>query len=557
MKSRMRHILFTLSCLLALTWGASAPTHAQVYTIKDLGALPGETSAIAYNINDAGQVVGQSGLYGFLWSNGTMTELILPGGALSIAQGISPGGAVVGSSHALNEHTHAFLYSGGTMYDLQGLLLGGVQNSSYANDINAWGQIVGGAFTPSDQFRAFLRDPLSGHTYDLGTLGGLGSEASAINYRTEVVGYSNLPGGQSHAFYWDVYRGMVDLGALGGYYARSGAYDINDSSQIVGWSETSTGAQHAFVKYPSSVMTDLGTLGGITSAAFGINNAGQIVGQAALANGVTHAFLYIPNPYLAPIGGGVYAPAFVAPDLVFGSYGMRDLNTLLPANSGWTLTSAQAINNKGQIVGYGIHNGTERAFLMTPLSVRSLTLSPSTLAGGNLSIGTVTLNDVTPVDITVLLSNTNPAVTAPASVVVPAGASSAAFVLTTTPVTAATTGTITATYNGSQSAAITVRPPMLRTLALSSYSVPGGTPVKGGVSLDGPAPVSMTVALASSKPTVAYPTVSKVVIAAGSKSATFTVNTNAVLTNTGITLSATLNGVTKTATLWVTRPLLR
>ena len=32
---------------------------------------------------------------------------------------------------------------------------------------------------------------------------------------------------------------------------------------------------------------------------------------------------------------------------------MRDLNSLIPADSGWTLTSAEAINGNGSIVGYG------------------------------------------------------------------------------------------------------------------------------------------------------------------------------------------------------------
>jgi hypothetical protein len=45
------------------------------------------------------------------------------------------------------------------------------------------------------------------------------------------------------------------------------------------------------------------------------------------------------------------------------------MQTLLdPATgAGWTNISASAINNLGQIVGTGIHNGQSRAFLMTPL----------------------------------------------------------------------------------------------------------------------------------------------------------------------------------------------
>lgn len=45
-----------------------------------------------------------------------------------------------------------------------------------------------------------------------------------------------------------------------------------------------------------------------------------------------------------------------------------DLNTLIPANSGWVLVNASAINNAGQIVGTGRVNGGSQSqgFLLTP-----------------------------------------------------------------------------------------------------------------------------------------------------------------------------------------------
>jgi len=45
---------------------------------------------------------------------------------------------------------------------------------------------------------------------------------------------------------------------------------------------------------------------------------------------------------------------------------MQDLNTLIPADSGWELISAVAINSSGQIIGTGIINNQTRAFLATP-----------------------------------------------------------------------------------------------------------------------------------------------------------------------------------------------
>jgi probable HAF family extracellular repeat protein len=45
---------------------------------------------------------------------------------------------------------------------------------------------------------------------------------------------------------------------------------------------------------------------------------------------------------------------------------MYDLNNLIPADSGWQIIGAQSINDLGQIVGFGSHNGQFHAFLLKP-----------------------------------------------------------------------------------------------------------------------------------------------------------------------------------------------
>jgi probable HAF family extracellular repeat protein len=52
------------------------------------------------------------------------------------------------------------------------------------------------------------------------------------------------------------------------------------------------------------------------------------------------------------------------------------LNSLIGASSGWTLDAAFAVNNAGQIVGTGLLNGIEHAFLLDP--------APSVLVSANL-----------------------------------------------------------------------------------------------------------------------------------------------------------------------------
>jgi len=99
----------------------------------------------------------------------------------------------------------------------------------------------------------------------------------------------------------------------------------------------------------------------------GINGQNQVVGTYNFAQlgppnygGINHAFI-----------------AALAPGTM--GYGGVDLNTLIPANSGWILTSATGINDAGQIVGYGINpQGVYAGYELTPVS--SQVPEPSVLA---------------------------------------------------------------------------------------------------------------------------------------------------------------------------------
>jgi probable HAF family extracellular repeat protein len=175
---------------------------------------------------------------------------------------------------------------------------------------------------------------------DLGSLpGGTASRALSLNHVGQVVGSSSTASGATHAFLYHEGE-MCDLGTLGGTF--SVANGINERGEVVGRAETARGEQHAFL-HRDGKMRNLGTLGGSFSEAHSINNRGQAVGQSTTASGSGRAFL---------VSGG----------------GMEDLNALLPARSGWVLETARDINDAGQVVGWGIHRGRKRAFLLRPRS---------------------------------------------------------------------------------------------------------------------------------------------------------------------------------------------
>jgi probable HAF family extracellular repeat protein len=158
-----------------------------------------------------------------------------------------------------------------------------------------------------------------------------------INSSGQVVGYATNIAELPRAFLYSGTGPMQDLGTLGG--ATSFARDINHLGHVIGTPALSDGTSHAFLWTGSGPMQDLG-IAGIPTA---INNSGQIVGSSSVA-GSQHAFVYLGN-----------GP-------------MQDLNGLIDPASGWTLSAAIDINDRGQIVGEGISpSGETHAFLLNPV----------------------------------------------------------------------------------------------------------------------------------------------------------------------------------------------
>lgn len=315
----------------------TASVTTPIYTVTDLGTFGGEFSA-ALDINASGQIVGAAtmadGAYRpFLYENGQLSNLGTLGGNYGTASGINEVGEIIGQSDNAQNVRHGFLYHNGALTDIG--TLGG--SECRASDINASGSIVGSASTFSNERHAFLYE--NGQMHDLGTLGGSTSWANNINVSGQIVGGSHTLPNQSWHAYLRNNGIMTDLGTFVGGL-QSVAFGQNDIGQIVGWSDMAGSTTLRAALWSNGTITDLGTLGG-ESIAYNINNSGQVVGHAFTADNRQHAFL---------INGGP----------------MKDLNDLIPANSGWELDIAINISQDGRkIVGRGISNGQRHAFLLT------------------------------------------------------------------------------------------------------------------------------------------------------------------------------------------------
>jgi hypothetical protein len=155
---------------------------------------------------------------------------------------------------------------------------------------------------------------------------------------------------------------------------------------------------------------------------------------------------------------------------------------------------------------------------------------------------------------TITLASSDPnRASVPASVVVPAGSTEAAFpILVNGDVSSATNVTITASRNGTTaSAVLTIVPPKLSLLVLGSSSVIGGATLSAAnVALTGFPARDTAVALTSSAPAVASVPAS-VIVPAGSSWAYFTIQTYPVTTQQSAKITASAGGVSKSATITV------
>ncbi|GKS70093.1 hypothetical protein W03_20970 [Nitrosomonas sp. PY1] len=356
-------IVLTPLFLSGVSWIIANPSQAAgaSYTIKQIGELPLGATHVVRTANEGGDIVGtikrsgRSGPKGAIWEDGGERSIVQPrpNSDYSVALGINDDNQVVGSANT-ETGMRAYRSIGNSSVFLE---LPSGDNSSAAITVNGLGQVVGWS-SGAGGIRAVTWDS-AGKVKVLEKLQDSNAcRALVINDAGDIAGTCDFNSGH-RAVLWKSAsgKGVTDLGMLPGDIWSVPA-DINNKGDIVGTSGDAE--KHRAVLWPKGerAIKDLGVLTGrVSSKALGINTKGDVVGYSEGGNSSEHAFIWTSKD------------------------GMMDLNNLLPANSGFVVVHAIAINSKGDIsvIGYDESMNPERHLHDEQIPLRIFRLDNNTL----------------------------------------------------------------------------------------------------------------------------------------------------------------------------------
>ena len=210
--------------------------------------------------------------------------------------------------------------------------LGEPGRTSGAESVNSHGVIVGYERDQLGSNHAMLWENGIGHRLDRFTRGF--SNAVGINDAGQVLltGVPTGAGGSPESFVWE----GGSLTAVGPF-AGTG---INSWAHVIGYRASPPSDLQAVFWHAGSTRS-MGGPSGDRLLPLGMNDSSQVVGWMGQTTNVERAFLW-------------------------DNCETVDLNDRVAPDSGWQLLRATAINERGQIVGYGLFQGQQVGFLLTP-----------------------------------------------------------------------------------------------------------------------------------------------------------------------------------------------
>jgi len=240
------------------------------------------------------------------------------------------GGIVVNAFDAQTRVRRAFVYSNSSTTALPG-------NQTFAHGVSPSGLIVG-EWVPEGKTRSdavYWNNNSGPHSIGLCC----GGTIKAANRAGDVIGDAYDVQGRYHAFVWNPSRGQRMVGPAEGY---SSAVAIDAAGHIL----LQVGSDGYLDQAGSLQRLELSSKFHNTVRA--MNNCDFVAGGYGPDSDHERAFVWSATG------------------------GFQDLNSLIPGDSGWTLESATAINDRGEIAGRGdLHRATsghddDRGFLLLP-----------------------------------------------------------------------------------------------------------------------------------------------------------------------------------------------
>lgn len=294
-----------------------------------------------YDLNNHGEVIGRAQLLSgetahFIYRNGKVEYIVIPEVLVEAFRAFNDTGTIVGDYWSDDILSGSFLYKEGVFSDL-GAFSKFTKFTEVA-DVNNNGQAVGGSFDEYRHMNAYISE--NGVIKNLGTLGGVFSQAFGMNNMGQVVGMSLTATNSMHAFLYDGGT-MIDLNVETNTSSWLRPSCINDRREIIGSADSYKTGYNSFL-YAN------GSLTGFRSdfQANWINNLGVVAGSLTTASGRMDGAICENGHY----------------------YNVNDL--LASPRDGWSAGLIYKINDGGQILCYGYAEGHyPELWLLTPHAV--------------------------------------------------------------------------------------------------------------------------------------------------------------------------------------------